>query len=280
MRDKVILSLSTIPPRFDLLGESLNSLLNQKKQADEIHVYVPKKYKRFPEHEFKLPEVPDGVLVKVVEEDYGPATKILPCARLHRGTQTRIVYCDDDRCADQNWLGDLSEAAKKRKNDVIVSVGASLALYSIDVENPNFQPRAVNQEFRNDFRYAWARLQQKFREIINRRKLAKPNRRYYEKSGYVDIAQGVGGVSVRPDFFDDACFDIPAVLWTVDDIWLSGSYARQGIGIWADDVVTMPTGTFASKIADLGSSVIEGHGRTAADLLCISYMQETFDIWK
>ena len=62
MPNKIILSLSTIPARFDLLGESLNSLLNQSKKADEIHVYIPKNYKRFPNHEFSTPSVPEGVL--------------------------------------------------------------------------------------------------------------------------------------------------------------------------------------------------------------------------
>ena len=57
MNQKVILSLSTIPPRFGMLGMSLNSLINQKRKADEIHVYIPKTYKRFPEHNFCIPDV-------------------------------------------------------------------------------------------------------------------------------------------------------------------------------------------------------------------------------
>ena len=219
-------------------------------------------------------------LVKIVEEDYGPATKILPCAKLYRGTQTRIVYCDDDRFADWSWLESLSNAAIKRKNDVIVSSGMQLEKYGVECKKPNFQPRAVDRVIKNDAVYRYARLQQKFFEIIKRKKLPKLNRSYYERSGYVDIAMGVGGVSVNPSFFDDACYDIPDVLWTVDDIWLSASYARQGIGIWADEIVKMPTGTAASNIADLASSIIEGKGRNAADQYAISYIQETFDVWK
>ena len=279
MTDKIILSLSTIPPRFGLLADSLNSLLNQKKQADEVHVYVPRYYKRFPEHEFRIPDVPEGVLVKVVDEDYGPATKILPCARQYRGTQTRIVYCDDDRFADPSWLEALLDAGRKRKDDVVISTGANMTHYDIDILNQKFLPRALNRNMRKEAHYIAARLRQTVLEVLKQRKLPKPTRSYYQEAGYVDIAMGVGGVSVRPDFFDDQCFDIPPVVWAVDDIWLSGCYARQGIGIWADNVVKMPTGTAASGTADLASSVIEDHDRFAADHRCISYMQETYGIW-
>ena len=107
MNQKVILSLSTIPPRFGLLGKSLHSLTNQKRRADEIHIYIPKKYRRFPEHNFCLPDVPDGVSIKLIDYDYGPATKILPCAQAYRGTNTRIIYGDDDRFADTFWLDNM-----------------------------------------------------------------------------------------------------------------------------------------------------------------------------
>jgi len=63
MYQKVILSLSTIPPRFGMLGKSLNSLINQKRRADEIHIYIPKTYRRFPEHSFSIPDVPEGVYI-------------------------------------------------------------------------------------------------------------------------------------------------------------------------------------------------------------------------
>jgi len=83
MREKVVVSLSTIPPRFDKIGEALQCILKQDRAADEIHLYIPKCYRRFPEHAFCLPAVPDGVLVKVVDDDLGPATKVLPCAKAH-----------------------------------------------------------------------------------------------------------------------------------------------------------------------------------------------------
>ena len=111
MNQKVILSLSTIPPRFGMLGASLNSLINQNRKADEIHVYIPKVYRRFPEHNFFKPNVPDGVTLKIVDYDYGPATKILQCALEYRGTNTRIIYGDDDRFADISLLDKIMQCS-------------------------------------------------------------------------------------------------------------------------------------------------------------------------
>ena len=60
MKDKVVVSLSTIPPRFPHLGEALKCLLDQTFLPDEIRVYIPKAYRRFPQHSFAIPEIPDG----------------------------------------------------------------------------------------------------------------------------------------------------------------------------------------------------------------------------
>ena len=96
----------------------------------------------------------------------------------------------------------------------------------------------------------------------------------------MDFALGLGGVSVRPDFFDDAFFDIPEVLWSVDDIWLSGNFRRQGRGIWASNKIKMPVDTGAGNVSGLAYSVIEGHDRHKADRACISYLRNMYGIWQ
>ena len=68
MNQKVILSLSTIPPRFGMLGASLNSLINQSRKADEIHVYIPKVYRRLPEHNFFKPNVQYNCIFSVKKD--------------------------------------------------------------------------------------------------------------------------------------------------------------------------------------------------------------------
>ena len=130
-----------IPPRFDLLGKALNSFMNQKRRADEIHVYIPKAYKSFPEHAFILPNVPDGVHIKVVKKDFGPATKILPCVLANRKSNVRIIYGDDDRYADFNWVDKILVASDEKPDEVIVSQGMTLADYGIKVKE-TLSPRA------------------------------------------------------------------------------------------------------------------------------------------
>ena len=279
MNQKVILSLSTIPPRFGMLGMSLNSLINQKRKADEIHVYIPKTYKRFPEHNFCIPDVPEGVSVKIIDHDYGPATKALPCAKAYRGTNTRIIYGDDDRFADTLWLDNMLKCSDERPEDVIVSSGMTLQNYGLMLKNQNFFPRAKRAKVKYDFEYLARRLVQKFFETTTSKSRIKPARCNYSSSGYVDIALGVGGVSVRADFFDESFFEIPEILWPDDDIWLSGNYLRQGRGIWASNKIRFPVDSGASNTSGLAFSIINGKDRNKTALDGILYMQELYDIW-
>jgi hypothetical protein len=279
MNQKVILSLSTIPPRFEMLGMSLNSLINQKRKADEIHVYIPKTYKRFPEHNFCIPDVPEGVSVKIIDHDYGPATKALPCAKAYRGTNTRIIYGDDDRFADTSWLDNMLKCSDERPEDVIVSSGMTLQNYGLMLKNQNFFPRAKRAKVKYDFEYLARRLVQKFFETTTSKSRIKPARCNYSSSGYVDIALGVGGVSVRADFFDESFFEIPEILWPDDDIWLSGNYLRQGRGIWASNKIRFPVDSGASNTSGLAFSIINGKDRNKTALDGILYMQELYDIW-
>ena len=279
MKQKVILSLSTIPPRFGMLGVSLNSLINQKRKADEIHVYIPKTYKRFPEHNFCIPDVPEGVSVKIIDYDYGPATKALPCAKAYRGTNTRIIYGDDDRFADTSWLDNMLKCSDERPEDVIVSSGMTLQNYGLMLKNQSVLPRAKRAKVKYDFEYLARRLGQKFFETITNKSRIKPARCNYSSSGYVDIALGVGGVSVRADFFDDSCFKVPEILWPDDDIWLSGNYLRQGRGIWASNKIRFPVDSGASNTNGLAFSIINGKDRNKTALDGILYMQELYDIW-
>jgi hypothetical protein len=279
MNQKVILSLSTIPPRFGMLGKSLNSLINQKRRADEIHIYIPKTYRRFPEHSFCVPDVPEGVYIKIIDHDYGPATKALPCAKAYRGTNTRIIYGDDDRFADTSWLDNMLKCTDERPEDVIVSSGMTLENYGLTINNQLFFPRAKRAKVKYDFDYLLRRLGQSFLEIITNKSRTKPARCNYSSSGYVDIALGVGGVSVSPDFFDDICFEIPEILWPEDDVWLSGNYLRQGIGIWAGNKIRFPVDSGASNTSALAHSIINGKGRNKTAFDGILHMQESYDIW-
>lgn len=278
MKDKVVISLSSIPPRFKDLGKALKCLLDQNYQADEIQVFVPRSYRRFPEHAFTIPEVPPGVALKIVDEDLGPATKVLYCAKEHWGTRTRIIYCDDDRLPERNWLKSFILVSEKLPDKAIVSTGWQLKRYGINTSDERL-PRAIKLRVIENYEYLGGRINQKLKEFIFRKPYKKPSRINCKESGYIDIAAGYGGVSIKPEFFDKNAFEIPPVVWTVDDVWLSGLLELKGIGIWQDNSIRVPINISDIGIAGLGGSVIEGHNRHAANKLAIKYFQDNYSIW-
>ena len=79
-RNKLIVSLSSIPPRFHKIGATLQALLGQSARIDRICLYIPEVYRRFPDWDGSLPEVPEGIEIHRTEADLGPATKVLAAA--------------------------------------------------------------------------------------------------------------------------------------------------------------------------------------------------------
>ncbi len=291
---QTVVSLSTIPPRFAHIGATLRSLLNQSVRPDRIELWIPRTYRRFPTHPFTLPDVPDGVTIEVTDEDLGPATKILPCARKYRGTDTRIVYVDDDRHYWQDWLKSLLAPSIDRPGEAIAAVGHDLIgivktrtrlewvrrTIGPDEKRPRVKRhRARRGGLRNLPRNIpyWVGREFKFRV------LGKPPRYTIESSGYADIAEGYGGVLVRPDFYDDAAFAIPPVLWAVDDQWLSGCLARKKIPIWIDEKSQIPTGSHRyapiNNIAPLYRARLDGHNRGEAVTAAIEHFREHYGVW-
>ena len=281
MNEKIVVSLSTIPPRFGNLGETLTNILNQNYTADEIRVYIPKYYRRFPKHSFSLPEIPrrGNIKIKVVDDDLGPATKVLYCAKAYWGTRTRIIYCDDDRLPDRNWLQAFKNASSKNTDKAIVASGFNLSRYNLFTSKIRY-PRAVKKRVIENPGYIRARIHQKVKEIVFQKPFQKPSRINFKRPGYIDIGAGYGGVSIKPEFFDSTAFKIPDILWTTDDIWLSGFLEINNIGIWADNSIKVPI--CQTKNGDrmgLGGSLFEGKDRHTRNKNSIQYLQRTYNIW-
>ncbi|AJE48339.1 hypothetical protein P73_3624 [Celeribacter indicus] len=262
--------MTAIPPRFDDLMPTLLSLRAQRQvTVREIRLDLPQGFRRFTfDPATDLPDLPDWVTVRIVGRDYGPATKILPAAQDYAGQDVFLFYCDDDQRYEPDLLHKLGTAAEARPNDVIANMGYNL---HERLDNPcydfphGFQPRA--QRRRKDWRYRLWRLRSGFRK-----KFA-----FVGTPGYIDIAEGFGGVLARPSFFTPDMYDIPEILWTVDDPWLSGHFTKNGHGIWR------PADTFRfdhNRGAEaLANFVCEGHGRASADTLCIEYFRREYGIW-
>lgn len=267
MNDPTIISLTAIPSRFPDLGPTLRSLLTQDLPVAEVRLNIPQYYRRFPEWDGQLPEVPEGVRIVRCAEDYGPASKVLPTVLDYRGQAVDILFCDDDKIYDSGWHRRFKTERKGHPGAAIVEVGENFPDISDNSRAVGRLPRACRRH--RDWRY---RL---YRALTLT--LVKPHP--FTTSGYVDMLSGYAGVMVRPEFFDDETYDIPAILWTVDDPWLSGHLERMEVPIWLNHRGRIPSGGNATSLDALEDLVEGGHGRTEADLAAIRYMRETYGIW-
>jgi hypothetical protein len=98
---KVIVSLTSTPPRFPHLVTILSQLCDQV--CHEVWLNVPRKYSRWPDWDGQVPEELYSVSPKVRINrecaDFGPATKFIgPALKLL--PEDLIVYLDDDTCYD------------------------------------------------------------------------------------------------------------------------------------------------------------------------------------
>lgn len=274
----LIVSLSSIPPRFDRLGPTLESLTRQTAKVDRILLYLPKAYRRFPDYDGRLPEVPEGVEIRRIDEDYGPATKVLGAAREFRGADCDILFCDDDRIYAPDWAAAFV-TARRTHPEACIAIAAREAGDLFDSRQiRGRQPRAVQRNWRTDIRF----LARYAAYLVKRRifsPVEKPSRIVFRKAGYTDLLMGFGGVLVRPDFFDDAAFDIPEICWRVDDIWLSGMLARNGIPIWTPANCRQPAQSLAHYQAPLSRAVIDGFDYDGANRACYDYLRKTYGIW-
>lgn len=267
-----IISLTTIPPRFDKIGPTLRDLTNQKAKPLEIRLNLSRQYRRFPGELPSLPDLPEGVTVHWSDVDYGPATKILPTVSDWQGKNIDILFCDDDQMYPPNWSSRFLDARNDHPETCIIGRGYDLSNrkkgHRYHREFDRF-PRAKKRE--KDLKY---RL---FRACTLT--LIKPPK--LVQDGYVDILEGYRGALVKPHFFPPETFEIPDILWTVDDPWLSGHLERNGIPIWLMTGVQRPNRNYDAHLSDaLNSLVYRDHGRMRADTACIEYFRETYGIWK
>ncbi|AZL58605.1 glycosyltransferase family 2 protein [Tabrizicola piscis] len=275
-----VITLSTIPPRFSDIAPTLASLVRQQSRPEALELYIPKAYRRFPEWGGALPEVPEGVKILRVEQDLGPATKILPAARAYRGQDVELIFCDDDHYYAPDWSQRLLKVRKAHANAAVCVSATTVARMGRDWKS-DATPRAVVAPHRQE--QLGFHLNRLVDTVLKRNVGAtkfEARFRKLDKSGYADIAEGNAGVVIRPEFLDDKVFDIPAVLWAVDDVWLSGHLARRKIAIWADKRANrVQTIMQISRNEPLYRSVIEGADRATANLACVDYMRATYGIW-
>lgn len=269
---RLVISLTSVPPRFAYVQECLRSLLVQTADVAAVNLYIPRGYKRFSYAESDIPVLPKGVNLRVIDEDLGPATKILPACREYQGQDVCILYCDDDKIYDREWAQRFLDASKERPDSVICERGSHLS-HPHYANKSNWISHRCPQAMpiRRGLRY-------RARRILS---LGQWKTFKWLQSGYVDILEGWGGVMVKPEFFNDFAWRIPDILWTVDDVWLSGCLEMQGIPIWLNAKSKPIINETSNEVehAALRNLVYKGRDRKAANKECIAHFRQSFGIW-
>jgi hypothetical protein len=275
-----IITLSSIPPRFDLIGPTLESLVAQRSAVDAVELYIPRNYRRFPDYDGRRPPVPAGVTVHQPEVDLGPASKILHAvARYKDEPETQLLFCDDDRHYYEGWAEALLAEQARRPEEAVSLTGWNVERTGLDPYRPRPSPLHEKRSRRWDMDYRLKRIRQILSGAGKVPIRLKASRRLVARAGYADIFEGYGGVVVRPRFFDDVAYDIPRDLWAVDDVWLSGMLARRGIRIWVPADLYEPKNTVADltealyrwKMADMTRAQLNAH--------CAHYLRDTYGVW-
>jgi hypothetical protein len=260
---KTVISLTTIPPRMAKIGPTLESLVRQTAKIDEVMLWIPNSYRRAKFSTFTLPQVPEGVSIHRAELDYGPATKILPALSRFKGEDVRIIYCDDDRVYNRDWAERMIDFADRHPGECIAEAG--------EVIESLYRKYLATFPRYHVLKYATLGIS----SHLHRRKIRELN----PGLGRADVCKGYGGVLVRPEFFTPAVFDIPEIMWTVDDIWLSGNLRLNNIPIRQITRQENSEKSEAAFIDPLVSYVHMDHGRERANMLCVRYFQDKHGIW-
>ncbi len=283
---RYIISLTSIPPRFSGLQRTLESLLNQTVRPERVILYLSRHYIRYPDWDGQLPEVPEGVEIRLVDENWGPATKLLPALKEFAGEDLEILFCDDDQIYRPNMAARFLAARAKHPQSCIGSSGM------VDYPAPD---TAAKRRFEQHprMKHLWKHLNPAFLLKLLRLEVGRqitgqdyidPVRRSVWRAGYADGFEGFSGVLVRPEFFPDDVFDIPDFARPVDDVWLSGHATRMGHAPWIVGglfypmLMPDPTEDHENETA-LYRSEFGGVARDESNIKTARYFQKKFGIW-
>lgn len=230
-RERLVVTLTTVPDRAHAILPVLRSLLDQTHPADRILLAWPATSMRDGRSYPAPPTLPDGVDLLMCE-DVGPATKLLPALRAEPAAL--LVAVDDDVVYPVDFLATLYAAHLADPHAALGFRGFSITRGS--------DPRDFDHVFATAVRTLTP----------------------------VDVLMGTWGYLVPPGALDDAVqrYDgwPPELRWT-DDIWISGHLARCGTSRRVVPAKRLPLETRASFVSALtdGPNNSGRNGRIAID---------------
>ncbi|MEP1118431.1 hypothetical protein [Ekhidna sp.] len=201
-RSKAVVSMSVLPSRFKGILPTLNSLTDQSVLPEKIIINLPKRFKR-DKSDYKIPEyvsVHPLVEINWIEEDLGPATKLLPTISYYHKELNRLIIVVDD---DQIYPKQLVENYLEKEKDF---PDAAMTLSGWRV------PGTFNHSDKEQLYGGIVRFYRSDNSV--------------KRPTQVDCLQGAASFAVKPRFFNKNVFEFdnaPNEAFYVDDIWLSGN---------------------------------------------------------
>jgi hypothetical protein len=126
MKDRrIVVTLTTLPGRYDILEKTLKSITEQTIKIDTIYLTLPKICKRLQQ---PYPPLPDSIknICTLVEpqQDYGPICKIYGALTQETNPSTLIFSCDDDVIYPPTLFEEMLKCLNKQPESVICGTGA------------------------------------------------------------------------------------------------------------------------------------------------------------
>ncbi len=116
LKKKLIVSLTSYPPRFKTLPLVLNSILNQSIQVDKIILWIEKKDKsKLNSNILNF----QGIKIEFCENDLFSYKKIIPVLRKYKNHN--IITFDDDVIYNNDSVEKLVRQSQKYPNDIIAN---------------------------------------------------------------------------------------------------------------------------------------------------------------
>jgi hypothetical protein len=249
----VIISLTTSPKRISQIKPSIDRIMEQTILPDEIVLNLPHVFKRNGETFGDLPEfITTNPLIKINRcEDIGPATKILPTAKLYSDPETIIISIDDDILYTPNMIETYLKYSSMFP-DVVVS-SSSNYLRSAPPKNINESDLPENTYFSEFLEgYSGVLYKKRFLDIIMR------------------------------DLTDEYIFQLPKYCFQSDDFLLSNLLTKNGIPIFIinkSDVVEHPLEYGEGKDALHHGADETSLGNNDNYDKCAHYMNETNGVY-
>lgn len=249
----IIISLTTIPPRFNHLKLTINSILKQTIKPDKIIINIPNKY-----NNFKMQELPKfknkRVIINRNTKDYGPGTKLLGLNKLsyfkNLSDDDIIIIIDDDRKYDNKLIENMLNYHNKHKDKALTVSGWDVELLTknkVKYSNKK-QPRGIE----------------------------------FKTSGYIDILGGCNGFLLTKKivpFNNKNIFKIKSdnPIYYVDDVFISAFLTMNKVDIYS---IPNTFGEDAERGPNNTISELWSPERDEKNTKAIKYFRNNYNIWK